>query len=89
MVKNNILLIDFVEEARGKGATLREALDGSLRVRTRPILTTAAGMLPIPRKKLPWFPTVNPATSGGCLSGSKAWALDKTTGGSNLLASAC
>lgn len=51
VVKNSILLIDFIEEARSKGAPLREALEGSVRVRTRPILMTAfgtaVGMLPI------------------------------------------
>jgi multidrug efflux pump subunit AcrB len=51
VVKNSILLIDFIEEARGRGASLRDALTESVRVRTRPILMTAAatavGMLPI------------------------------------------
>jgi multidrug efflux pump subunit AcrB len=51
VVKNSILLIDFIEEARGRGESVREALIGSVRVRTRPILMTAVGtsvgMLPI------------------------------------------
>ncbi len=51
MVKNSILLIDFIEEARGRGESLHDALIGSVRVRTRPILMTAVGtavgMLPI------------------------------------------
>jgi multidrug efflux pump subunit AcrB len=51
VVKNSILLIDFIEESRAKGMSLREALEGSVRVRTRPILMTAfgtaVGMLPI------------------------------------------
>jgi multidrug efflux pump subunit AcrB len=51
VVKNSILLIDFIEEARGRGEGLEEALKGSVRVRTRPILMTAVGtavgMLPI------------------------------------------
>jgi len=51
VVKNSILLIDFIEEARAKGESLDEALKGSVRVRTRPILMTAVGtavgMLPI------------------------------------------
>ncbi len=51
VVKNSILLIDFIEEARGRGESLEEALKGSVRVRTRPILMTAigtsVGMLPI------------------------------------------
>jgi len=51
VVKNSILLIDFIEESRAKGMSLHEALEGSVRVRTRPILMTAfgtaVGMLPI------------------------------------------
>jgi multidrug efflux pump subunit AcrB len=51
VVKNSILLIDFIEEARRNGATVRDALESSVRVRTRPILMTAAatavGMIPI------------------------------------------
>jgi multidrug efflux pump subunit AcrB len=51
VVKNSILLIDFIEMAKEKGATTLEALHESVRVRTRPILMTAfgtaVGMLPI------------------------------------------
>jgi multidrug efflux pump subunit AcrB len=51
VVKNSILLIDFVEEGRRRGMNVRDALAESVRVRTRPILMTAfgtaAGMLPI------------------------------------------
>jgi multidrug efflux pump subunit AcrB len=51
VVKNSILLIDFIEEARARGESLEDALTGSVRVRTRPILMTAVGtavgMLPI------------------------------------------
>ena len=51
VVKNSILLIDFIQEARERGESLHDALTGSVRVRTRPILMTAAGtavgMLPI------------------------------------------
>ena len=51
VVKNSILLIDFIEMAKAKGASTLEALRGSVRVRTRPILMTAfgtsVGMLPI------------------------------------------
>jgi multidrug efflux pump subunit AcrB len=54
VVKNSILLIDFIEEARRGGATIPEALVNSVRVRTRPILMTAAatavGMIPIARE---------------------------------------
>jgi multidrug efflux pump subunit AcrB len=51
VVKNSILLIDFIEAAKEKGATTLDALRESVRVRTRPILMTAfgtaVGMLPI------------------------------------------
>ncbi len=51
VVNNSILLIDFVEEARKKGADLKDAIEQAVRVRTRPILMTASGtivgMLPI------------------------------------------
>ncbi len=41
VVKNSILLIDFILEARERGESRREALIGSVRVRTPPILMTA------------------------------------------------
>jgi len=51
VVKNSILLIDFIATARAGGASLRDALVNSVRVRTRPILMTAVGtavgMIPI------------------------------------------
>jgi CzcA family heavy metal efflux pump len=51
VVKNSILLIDFIEEARSKGEGLMEAVVGSVKIRTRPILMTAVGtsvgMIPI------------------------------------------
>jgi multidrug efflux pump subunit AcrB len=51
VVKNSILLIDFIEEARARGESVDDALIGSVRVRTRPILMTAVGtsvgMIPI------------------------------------------
>lgn len=51
VLKNSILLIDFILEARARGDSLHDAIVGSVRVRTRPILmtagTTIVGMLPI------------------------------------------
>ncbi len=51
VVKNSILLIDFVAEAKARGANTYDALIGSVKIRTRPILmtavATAVGMLPI------------------------------------------
>jgi len=51
VVKNSILLIDFIATARSRGAGIEEALVESVRIRTRPILMTAVGtsvgMIPI------------------------------------------
>ncbi len=51
VVKNSILLIDFILEERQRGASLEQAIMGSIRTRTRPIIMTAVGtavgMLPI------------------------------------------
>jgi multidrug efflux pump subunit AcrB len=49
--EDSILLIDFIAEARERGESALDALVGSVRVRTRPILMTAVGtavgMIPI------------------------------------------
>ncbi len=51
VVNNSIILIDFIEKARARGVSRREAILSAIRVRTRPIIMTAAstitGMLPI------------------------------------------
>lgn len=51
VVNNSILLVDFIETARARGAALNDAVAQAIRRRTRPILMTAlstvAGMLPI------------------------------------------
>ncbi len=51
VVKNSILLIDFITEARKQGKSVEQALIGSVDIRTRPILMTAfstvVGMIPI------------------------------------------
>jgi multidrug efflux pump subunit AcrB len=51
VVKNSILLIDFIETAKEAGMTTIDALRESVRIRTRPILMTAfgtaVGMVPI------------------------------------------
>jgi multidrug efflux pump subunit AcrB len=51
VVKNSILLIDFIAAAKERGATTHDALMDSVRIRTRPILMTAVGtavgMIPI------------------------------------------
>ena len=45
VVNNSILLIDFIEKARAKGAELKDAIEQAVRVRTRPILMTASGTI--------------------------------------------
>ncbi len=51
VVKNSILLIDFIATAKEQGQSTTDALIGSVRIRTRPILMTAVGtsvgMIPI------------------------------------------
>jgi len=51
VVKNSILLIDFIAAAKERGANTYDALVDSVRIRTRPILMTAigtsVGMIPI------------------------------------------
>jgi multidrug efflux pump subunit AcrB len=51
VVKNSILLIDFIIAAKERGASTYDALVDSVRIRTRPILMTAVGtavgMIPI------------------------------------------
>ncbi len=51
VVNNAIILLDFIEKARAQGVGRREAIVRAIRIRTRPILMTAAstitGMLPI------------------------------------------
>jgi multidrug efflux pump subunit AcrB len=51
IVKNSILLIDFINEAINRGLSLEESLKESVNLRTRPILmtafATAVGMIPI------------------------------------------
>jgi multidrug efflux pump subunit AcrB len=62
--RNAILLLDFIQHVRGRGATLKEALVESGAVRFRPILLTAgAAMLGA------WPITLDPVFSG------LAWAL--------------
>ncbi|HHB13437.1 MAG TPA: efflux RND transporter permease subunit [Chromatiales bacterium] len=51
VVKNGILLVDFIQVARAEGKDLRTAILEAVRLRTRPILMTAGstivGMIPI------------------------------------------
>ncbi|RMA97958.1 efflux RND transporter permease subunit [Hydrogenothermus marinus] len=51
ITKNSILLIDFIHQALKEGKSLKEAVIGSIKLRTRPVLMTAfgtaVGMIPI------------------------------------------
>lgn len=51
VVKNGILLVDFIQTALAQGQDLRTAILESVRLRTRPVLMTAGstivGMIPI------------------------------------------
>jgi multidrug efflux pump subunit AcrB len=51
IVKNSILLIDFIQERQKEGMDLKQAISESIRLRTRPVLMTAfgtaVGMIPI------------------------------------------
>lgn len=51
VAKNAILLVDFANEAIAQGKSVEEALVGAVKIRTRPILMTAAttivGMIPV------------------------------------------
>ena len=51
IIKNSILLVDFIQERRKEGQSVLEAAEGSVRLRYRPIMMTAlatiAGMVPI------------------------------------------
>jgi multidrug efflux pump subunit AcrB len=54
VVSNSILLVDFANQRRREGATLRRAIVEASRIRMRPILMTAlatvVGLLPIALK---------------------------------------
>jgi len=77
VLKNSILLIDFILEARARGDSLEDAIIGSVRVRTRPILMTAGttiiGMLPIALEWAVGLERLSPlavVASGGLLVGT-------------------
>ncbi|GBE13488.1 multidrug resistance protein MdtC [bacterium BMS3Bbin14] len=55
VVNNSILLIDFIEQARKRGADLVSAIQQAVKMRTRPIIMTASctivGMWPVAAQK--------------------------------------
>ena len=64
VVRNSVVLIDFINQSRAEGTPVREAVIQSVAVRTRPILLTAATTL-----LGNWVITLDPIFSG------LAWAV--------------
>ncbi|MCR9294995.1 MAG: efflux RND transporter permease subunit [bacterium] len=64
VVRNSVVLIDFINNALAEGLSLREAIIRSVAVRTRPILLTAGTTL-----LANWVITLDPVFSG------LAWAI--------------
>ena len=64
VVRNSVVLIDFIHHAEAEGMSLREAVIRSVAVRTRPILATAGTTL-----LGNWVITLDPIFSG------LAWAI--------------
>lgn len=64
VVRNSVVLIDFIEMAQREGLVLREAIIRSVAVRTRPIMLTAGTTL-----LANWVITLDPVFSG------LAWAI--------------
>jgi multidrug efflux pump subunit AcrB len=59
VVRNSVVLIDFIHMAQGEGLSLRESIIRSVAVRTRPILLTAGTTL-----LANWVITLDPVFSG-------------------------
>lgn len=77
IIKNSILMVDFIQERRKEGQSPLEAATGSVRLRYRPILMTAlatiAGMIPIAMENAIGLECLSPladAAIGGLLVGT-------------------
>lgn len=77
VIKNSILMVDFIRERRDAGASAFEAAAGAVRLRYRPILMTAfgtiAGMIPIAMQRAVGLERLSPladASIGGLLVGT-------------------
>ena len=77
IIKNSILMVDFIQERRKEGQSPLEAATGSVRLRYRPILMTAlatiAGMIPIAMENAIGLERLSPladAAIGGLLVGT-------------------
>ncbi len=77
VIKNSILMVDFIRERREAGASAFDAAAGAVRLRYRPILMTAfgtiAGMIPIAMQRAVGLERLSPladASIGGLLVGT-------------------
>ncbi|MHB1676217.1 MAG: efflux RND transporter permease subunit [Sulfuriferula sp.] len=77
IIKNSILMVDFIQERRSEGQDAYTAAEGSIRLRYRPILMTAmatiAGMAPIAMQRAVGLERLSPladAAIGGLLIGT-------------------
>ena len=77
VIKNSILMIDFIHVMRNSGASAFDAASGAVRLRYRPILMTAfgtiAGMIPIAMQRAIGLERLSPladAAIGGLLVGT-------------------
>ena len=77
IIKNSILMVDFIQERRRAGDDAFTAAQGSIRLRYRPILMTAfgtiAGMIPIAMQRAVGLERLSPladAAIGGLLVGT-------------------
>jgi len=77
IIKNSILMVDFIQERRKEGQSALQAAEGSVRLRYRPILMTAlatiAGMIPIAMENAIGLERLSPladAAIGGLLVGT-------------------
>jgi multidrug efflux pump subunit AcrB len=71
-IKNSILLVEFANQARAKGAPLREAIEAAGEVRFLPVLLTSAtaigGMTPLLLENSPLFSPIAMVLIGGLIS---------------------
>jgi len=77
IIKNSILMVDFIQERRAEGQGSQQAAEGSVLLRYRPILMTAlatiAGMIPIAMENAIGLERLSPladAAIGGLLVGT-------------------
>ena len=77
IIKNSILMVDFIQERRREGQSAFDAAQGSIKLRYRPILMTAfgtiAGMIPIAMQRAVGLERLSPladAAIGGLLVGT-------------------